>query len=81
MNMGLPQYIISTMSDEGFWESKMGQMIEHSIIEHMSQNEFLYVGYMDGYFTGFDCISVIKYLYMKINEREGDKNRKIKNKK
>lgn len=75
--MGLPKEYIEMMTSDGFWESKMGQMIEHQIISSMSGNNYLYVGYKNGYFVGFDCIPIINWLNRAINERQNDTKRFI----
>ena len=75
--MGLPKEYIEMMTSDGFWESKMGQMIEHQIISNMSDNNYLYVGYKNGYFVGFDCIQIINWLNRAINERQNDTKRLI----
>lgn len=76
--MGLPEEIIKEFASEGFWESKMGHMIEHQIISNMSDNNYLYIGYKNGYFVGFDCIQIINWLNRAINERQNDTKRLIK---
>lgn len=75
--MGLPQDYVEMMKTDGFWESNMGQMIEHQIISHMSTDNYLYVGYKNGYFVGFDCIPIINWLNKAINDRQGDTKRLI----
>tara|TARA_X000000368_G_scaffold368331_1_gene316215 strand:+ start:127 stop:864 length:738 start_codon:yes stop_codon:yes gene_type:complete len=76
-NMGLPEEIRKEFASEGFWESKMGQMIEHQIISNMSDNSYLYIGYKNGYFVGFDCIQIVNWLNRAINERQDDTKRLI----
>lgn len=76
--MRLPQKYGAMMKEDGFWESSVGQMIEHQIISHMSNENYLYVGYKNGYFVGFDCIKIINWLNRAINERQGDTKRLIK---
>ena len=75
--MGLPKEIRKEFASEGFWESKMGQMIEHQIISNMSDNSYLYIGYKNGYFVGFDCIKIVNWLNRAINERQSDTKRLI----
>ena len=75
--MGLPKEIRKEFSSEGFWESKMGQMIEHQIISNMSDNSYLYIGYKNGYFVGFNCIQIVNWLNRVINERQDDTKRLI----
>ena len=75
--MGLPEEIIKEFASEGFWESKMGQMIEHQIISNMSDQSYLYIGYKNGYFVGFDCIRIVNWLNRVINEKASDTKRLI----
>ena len=75
--MELPQMYVEMMKEDGFWESNMGQMIEHQIISHMSNENYLYVGYKNGYFVGFNCIQIVNWLNRSINERQGDTKRLI----
>jgi hypothetical protein len=75
--MGLPDEIIKEFTSKGFWESKMGQMVEHQIISNMSNNSYLYIGYKNGYFVGFDCIQIVNWLNRAINERQNDTKRVI----
>jgi hypothetical protein len=75
--MGIPNQYMEMMKVDGFWETKMGQMIEHQIISNMSDNNYLYIGYKNGYFVGFDCITVVKWLNRAINERQDDTKRII----
>jgi hypothetical protein len=44
----------------------------------MAESGFLYIGYKGGYFVGFDCIPIIKYLNDKINKTFSEEWRKIK---
>ena len=75
--MGLPKEYIEMMTSEGFWETKMGCMIEHQIISSMSDKNYLYIGYKNGYFVGFDCIPIVNWLNRAINERQSDTKRLI----
>ena len=75
--MGLPREYVEMMKTDGFWESNMGQMIEHQIISRMSTDNYLYVGYKNGYFVGFDCIPIINWLNRAINDRQCDTKRLI----
>ena len=75
--MGIPEEIKKKFASEGFWESKMGQMIEHQIISNMSSNNYLYIGYKNGYFVALDCIPIINWLNRAINERQSDTKRLI----
>ena len=36
----------------------------------MSDHNYLFVGYKNGYFVGFDCIKIINWLNRAINERQ-----------
>ena len=76
-SMGLPTEYTEKMKLDGFWETNTGQMIEHQIISNMSDNNYLYIGYKNGYFVGFDCIPLINWLNRAINERQDDKKRLI----
>lgn len=76
-SMGLPKEYIEMMISEGFWETKMGCMIEHQIISSMSDKNYLYIGYKNGYFVGFDCIPIVNWLNRAINERQNDTKRLI----
>ena len=76
--MELPKEYIEMMKSDGFLEGKIGQIIEHQIISHMSNNSYLYIGYKNGYFVGFDCINIVKSLNRAINERQTDTKRLIK---
>lgn len=76
--MELPKEYIEMMNSDGFLEGKIGQIIEHQIISHMSNNSYLYIGYKNGYFVGFDCINIVKSLNRAINERQTDTKRLIK---
>ena len=75
--MGIPKEYIEMMTSDGFWETKMGQMIEHQIISSMSDKSYLYIGYKNGYFIGFDCIQIVNWLNRAINERQDDTKRLI----
>ena len=75
--MGIPDEFRKEFESEGFWESKMGQMIEHQIISNMSSNNYLYIGYKNGYFVALDCIPIINWLNRAINERQSDTKRLI----
>ena len=75
--MGIPEEYRKEFESEGFWESKMGQMIEHQIISNMSSNNYLYIGYKNGYFVALDCIPIINWLNRAINERQSDTKRLI----
>jgi hypothetical protein len=76
-SMGIPTEYTEKMKLDGFWETNTGQMIEHQIISNMSDNNYLYIGYKNGYFVGFDCIQIVNWLNRKINERQDDKKRLI----
>ena len=76
-SMGIPTEFTEAMKLDGFWETKMGQMIEHQIISNMSDNNYLYSGYKNGYFVAFDCIPLINWLNRRINEKQDDKKRLI----
>jgi len=76
-SMGLPTEYTEKMKSDGFWKTKMGQMIEHQIISKFSDKNYLYIGYKNGHCVGFDCIQLINWLNRKINERQGDRTRLI----
>ena len=56
--LGLPEEMINLTSNNEFWKSSIGKILEDNITSFLGSKR-LFLGFKNGYFIGFACIEII----------------------
>ncbi len=74
--MNLPKEITDKLSSNEFWKTQIGMQFENFIISNLG-NEQMYIGYKNGYFIGFNCITIINIINESIYQNTNSKKNRI----